>query len=146
MELKLTRVFMFDDRTVGNLYVDETLFCSTLEDKERLFWSLPNFLGKLIGTKVYSQTAIPRGRYQVVMSYSNRFKKRLPLLINVPQFEGILIHSGNTTEDTAGCILVGKIDSKKRNIVGGTSTPAITKLIALIEKATKTGKVFITIN
>lgn len=146
MELTLNRIYLYPDRTVGKLNVDGKYFCDTLEDTERLFWSLPNFLGRLIGKKIYGKTCIPRGRYRVTMAYSSRFKKRLPLLIDVPQFEGILIHSGNTVADTSGCILVGTIDKNDEKIIGGTSTPAITKLIALIEKAEKTGKVFITIN
>ena len=125
--------------------VDGKYFCDTLEDTERLFWSLSNFLGKLVGIKVQDKTAIPRGKYRVIMAYSNRFKKRLPLLLDVPQFTGILIHSGNTVQDTSGCILVGTVD-KTNNIKAGTSTPALKNLIALIEEATKKGKVFITIN
>lgn len=143
MELTLKRKLSFDDHTVGALSVDGKYFCDVLEDTERLFW---NVFGKLTGIKVYSKTAVPRGRYRVTMAYSNRFKKRLPLLINVPQFEGILIHSGNTVADTSGCLLVGTIDKKNEKIIAGTSTPAITKLVALIEKAEKTGKVYITIN
>lgn len=146
MELTLKRRLSYDDRTIGTLSIDGKYFCDTLEDTERLFWSLSNFLGKLVGIKVQDKTAIPRGKYRVIMAYSNRFKKRLPLLLDVPQFTGILMHSGNTVFDTSGCLLCGTIDPKTNNIKAGTSTPAITKLVALIEEATKKGKVYITIN
>lgn len=99
MNLLLKRDYFSDTTTIGKLYVDGIFQCYTLEDKDR---ELEN--GK---EKVYGETAIPRHTYQVIIDYSNRFKRELPLLKNVPDFEGIRIHPGNTHEDTHGCILVG---------------------------------------
>jgi hypothetical protein len=82
--------------TIGKLYVDGVDTCYTLEDIVR-----PD------GEKVYGETAIPAGRYRVVITFSNRFRRDLPLLLDVPNFEGIRIHPGNTAADTHGCILVG---------------------------------------
>ncbi len=100
MEMKLIRKFLGRDYTIGNLYIDEKYFCDTLEDQRRLL--------KVPSDKVRGQTAIPEGRYKVVITMSNRFKKPLPLLLDVPFFEGIRIHAGNTKDDTEGCILIGK--------------------------------------
>ena len=81
--------------TEGKLYLDGVYFCDTIEDEER-------------AKKVQDKTAIPKGKYSVVINMSNRFKKLMPLLLNVPNYTGVRIHSGNTSEDTEGCILVGK--------------------------------------
>lgn len=102
MKLLLKRVALRDTYTIGNLYVDSPVkFCDTLEDKVRLD-----------GVKVYGETAIPAGTYKVIITWSNRFKRKLPLLLNVPGFDGIRIHPGNTAVDTHGCILVGVNDVK----------------------------------
>lgn len=102
MKLLLKRVALRDSYTIGNLYVDSPVkFCDTLEDKVR-----PD------GVKVYGETAIPAGTYKVIITWSNRFKRKLPLLLNVPGFDGIRIHPGNTAVDTHGCILVGVNDVK----------------------------------
>lgn len=95
MKLKLQRTFKAETYTVGKLFIDGIYFCDTLEDKVR-------------DVKIKGITAIPTGKYKVQITMSNRFKKLMPLLINVPNFEGVRIHSGNTSEDTEGCILVGK--------------------------------------
>ena len=97
MKIKVKRIAFKDTYTIGKFYIDDVYFCDTLEDKVR-----PD------GVKVYGETAIPHGTYKVIMSMSNRFKKELPLIVDVPMFEGIRIHGGNTEADTHGCILVGK--------------------------------------
>ena len=143
MKLQLTRELSFDDRTIRKLYIDGKYFCDTLEDRERLFY---NALNRLTGTKIFGKTAIPTGTYDVVLRYSGRFKKVLPALLDVPQFTGILIHTGNKPEDTEGCILVGTYDHKTKTIAAGTSTPAMKKLMAKLEPASKTGKISIFIH
>jgi hypothetical protein len=99
MILTLSRIALKETYTIGKLYIDGCFFCDTLEDKYR-------DLSK--EEKVSGKTAIPYGRYKVILSMSNRFKKIMPLLLEVPKFEGIRIHSGNTDQDTEGCILVGE--------------------------------------
>lgn len=96
MTLTLTRFDQTDTRTIGNLFVNNFLECYTLEDAVRA------------GPKVPGQTAIPLGRYRVAMTFSQRFQRVLPLLLDVPNFTGIRIHAGNTDRDTEGCILVGR--------------------------------------
>ena len=94
MELSLTRKHGTIGFTHGVLAVDGAYLCDTLEDQER-------------PVKISGATAIRSGIYKVDITFSNRFKRRMPLLINVPLFEGVRIHSGNTAKDTEGCILVG---------------------------------------
>jgi hypothetical protein len=96
MKLTLKRIKFSPKSTVGELYIDDKMFCYTLEDVVR------------DGPKVSGKTAIPYGKYKVIIDYSNRFKKDMPHLLNVPGFEGIRIHSGNTSEHTEGCLLLGK--------------------------------------
>lgn len=94
MELTLYREKSTTQSTSGELHIDGKLFLYTLEDITR-------------DIKIPGQTAIPFGRYKVILNNSQRFQKRMPLLLDVPGFEGVRIHSGNTAADTEGCILVG---------------------------------------
>ena len=99
MLLEVKRLYKKDTYTIGVLMVDGEKFSDTLEDKVRDLKS---------EKKVYGETAIPAGKYKVVMSMSSKFKRVMPYLENVPQFTGIMIHPGNTIKDTLGCILVGE--------------------------------------
>lgn len=96
MELLLRREETTDGCTIGRLYVNGKFQCFTLEDPVRT------------GPKIAHNTAIPAGRYAVTITRSQRFGRMLPLLLDVPGFDGIRIHPGNTTDDTSGCILVGQ--------------------------------------
>ena len=130
MKLKLIRKYKGSEYTIGDLYINGRWFCNTLEDVVR---NLPDKCPKTpyqCKEKVYGKTAIPSGTYKVILSYSNKFKKILPELLNVPHFTGIRIHSGNTADDSLGCILVGynKVKGKVIN-----SRDAYNKLYNLIK-------------
>lgn len=101
MHLTLQRQFLKDDRTLGELLLDGQHFAWTLEDAVR-------------DRKIPNETAIPEGVYEVVVTYSNRFKKPLPLLLKVPNFEGVRFHGGNGPDDTEGCILIGEQRDEER--------------------------------
>lgn len=102
MNIALKRTEFGEEFTIGVLSIDGAFECYTLEDKVR------EVDGQPVGMwKVKGQTAIPRGRYQVIRDMSVRLKRILPLLVAVPGFAGIRIHPGNTAEDTEGCLLVG---------------------------------------
>jgi hypothetical protein len=135
MKLKVIRKEFTDLSTIGELSVNGVFECFTLEDKVRDF--------KADGTgKVYGKTAIPKGNYEVVLTYSNRFKQVMPLLLNVPYFEGIRIHPGNKNEDTHGCLLVG--NAKSKDLISNSKV-AYQKLLARIKAVSKFEKVFIEI-
>jgi hypothetical protein len=103
MLITIKRLHRTETSTIGELLVDGVFECFTLEDTER-------------EVKIKGETAIKEGKYKVIINKSNRFKRLLPLLLNVPEFEGVRIHSGNTNHDTEGCILVGQ--TKSKNFIG----------------------------
>ena len=105
MKLTLKRIALRPTYTIGKLYIDGEYFCDTCEDCVRD----TNRNGRFDESpKKYGLTAIPYGTYKVILSMSNRFKRVLPLLLDVPEFSGIRIHAGNTADDSLGCILVGE--------------------------------------
>lgn len=122
MEIKLVRGKANASFVEGKMYVDGEFECYTVEDAPR-------------DVKVYGKTAIPKGRYKVVITMSNRFKKRLPLLIGVPGFEGVRIHSGNSSKDTEGCIIVGAVNDRTDDDWVGSSKVAMSRLMPKIEDA-----------
>ena len=97
MLLQLKRDIRTIDFTLGELFINGQHFCYTVEDTERLPFE----------AKVFGKTAIPKGTYKVIIDHSNHFGKDMPHILNVPGFEGIRIHSGNTSADTEGCLIVG---------------------------------------
>jgi len=129
MKLNLKRLHKTDNSTIGELYIDGKFEAYTLEDIER-------------DTKVFGKTAIPKGTYEVIMTMSNRFKKMMPLLLNVPGYEGVRIHSGNDATQTEGCILLGT--TRSVDFIGG-SRDAIAKFYPKLEAGLKVGKVTLTI-
>ena len=107
MRLTLIRIANRPTYCIGKLYVDGVYVCDTLEDTDRGLDDKMD-VEEIKKLKVYGKTAIPTGIYPVTITYSQKFKKNLPLLLNVKGYEGIRIHSGNTDKDTLGCILVGQ--------------------------------------
>lgn len=100
IEILVKRTYLTDTYTEGKMFINGEYFCDTLEDTVRTL--------KTKADKVYGETAIPEGTYEVKMTYSNKMKRILPILLNVPFFTGIRIHAGNTADkDSLGCILVG---------------------------------------
>ncbi len=143
MELKLIRKYFTAESTVSELYINDTLFCHILEDVDRALNS--EMSRERIGwLKQFGKTAIPYGKYEIITSYSNRFKDYLPLLVNVPGYEGIRIHPGNYAKDTEGCLLPGIYDPKVVDFVGN-SRVTFAKLFEVIKKVEKQEKIFITI-
>lgn len=141
MEMLVKRIAKRSTYTIGKLYIDGKYVCDTLEDVDRgLKQSMS--LDEIKNIKVYEKTAIPTGTYKVLWTYSQKYKRSMPLLQNVPGYEGIRIHSGNGPDDTAGCILLGE-----NKVVGKVinSRNTCNKLYPIIEKACKTGNVIITI-
>ena len=119
MKLLLKRIALKEDYTIGKLYINDKYFCDTLEDAVR-------------DVKIKHKTAIPKGIYKVTLTASPRFKRILPRLHNVPEFTGVLIHRGNTIDDTSGCILVG--ENKKKGMVLN-STKYEVELVTILTKS-----------
>ena len=113
---------------LGTMHV-ETYTCQTLEDIPR-------------AVKVPGRTAIPAGRYEIAVNWSQRFLRRMPLLLNVPNFEGVRIHPGNTAADTEGCILVGLYRQDHALL---QSRPAFETVFTMIDRALEKEKVWITL-
>jgi hypothetical protein len=119
MLIVIRRLYKGEKSIIGEMTVDGIFECFTLEDVER-------------PVKINGETAIPKGTYKVIINESNRFKRQLPLLLNVPGFEGVRIHAGNTNHDTEGCILVGQTRHKE---FIGKSRKAFDKLFKKMQRA-----------
>ena len=133
MRLILKRLYLKTDYTIGKLYMDGKYFCDTLEDQVRDLTK---------ERKIPGRTAIPAGVYEIVVNVSPRFKRKLPRLLDVPGFDGILVHRGNTAEDTAGCILVGENRERGKVI---NSTRYEVQLTGILERAQEKGEITIEI-
>lgn len=140
MKLTLKRIALRPTYTIGKLYIDDIYFCDTIEDTVRDL----NKNGKFDNgeKKVHSKTAIPYGIYEIKWTYSPRFKKYTPQLMNVPSFEGIRIHAGNTSADTEGCLILGK-NKQVGKVLNSRDT--INKFYPMIKEACSNGKVTIEI-
>ena len=117
MLITVKRCIFEDDTTIGVMKFDGKFQCFTLEDAIRT-------------TKIAGKTAISKGKYKVTLNFSNRFQKVLPLIMDVPNFSGVRIHSGNTHTDTEGCLLVGNLIINNRSI--GESKNAMDKLMLVL--------------
>jgi hypothetical protein len=126
MKIEVFRKHRSPDRktTIGEWWIDGKFFCHALEDEVRA-----------PGVKIYGETAIPAGTYKVALGHSNRYKRTMPRVLNVPMFEGILIHNGANITHTHGCLLVGHWDGEHWGITN--SRPIFEKLFALMEAAMK---------
>lgn len=116
VKLTLDRAQYGKDSTVGDIYINGVWECVSLEDAVR------------DGPKIAGETAIPEGTYEILITHSPRFRRMLPLLVDVPGFDGIRIHPGNTTEDSSGCLLVGE------NVTWPDGRPFLTKSKAAFDR------------
>ncbi len=140
MKLTLKRIALRPTYTIGKLYIDDAYFCDTLEDTVRD----TNKSGKFDNgeQKIKGKTAIPYGTYEIKWTYSPRFKKYTPQLMNVPSFEGIRVHAGNTSADTEGCLILGE-NKQVGKVLNSRAT--INKFYQIIKEACSNGKVTIEI-
>ena len=115
MKITVDRLEQNDTTTIGKMYIDDEYFGYTLEDVTR-------------DEKVYGETAIDAGTYRVILTMSNRFKRVMPLLLDVPKFTGIRIHGGNTHKNTEGCILVAKRRLNSSTIQGSLERELTSKM------------------
>lgn len=132
MELNLKRTVLTEASTIGQLSIGGKFQCFTLEDRIR-----PP------GVKVAGKTAIPKGRYEIQVTHSPRFGKLMPLLVDVPGFAGIRIHSGNKAADTEGCILVGETQGK--DFIGNSRKAYKALFAKLLEASGRNEPIWLTI-
>lgn len=107
MRLTLIRIANRPTYCIGKLYIDGEYFCDTIEDVDRGLDDKMT-VEEILKKKVKGETAIPTGIYPIYLTYSPKYKKQMPLVDNVKGYSGIRIHSGNTSKDTEGCLIVGK--------------------------------------
>lgn len=132
IELSVDRMVKSELTTIGSLSINKKYFCFILEDKDRGL-NQNMSLDQIKKIKQYGITAIPAGKYRVVIVYSPHFKMRVPLLQNVPGYSAIEIHPGNTAKDTLGCLLTGYKHGQD-NITAGTSRAAFNDLMKILDK------------
>ena len=138
IKLRLERRYKGSKYTIGKLFIDDEYFCDTIEDIDRGLKSSMS-IEYIKKKKVYAKTAIPTGTYKIEMTYSNKFKRILPLLVDVKGFSGIRIHRGNTEIDSSGCIIVGE-NKVKGKVINSTRYE-----IALVNKLSNEDDIEITI-
>lgn len=134
MEIRIDRAWKKDGYTISRLFLDGERVCEALEDTDRgLRQDMP--IEEIRKRKVYGRTAIPSGRYRVIMSLSPKFGKVLPEVLDVPGFTGIRIHPGNVPGDTAGCVLPGRNTEKGKVLQSAKYTAiVIDRINAAIRK------------
>ena len=139
MELLIKRYIYNDSKTtggeannIGDFFIDGVFFCYSLEDQIRYS-----------DKKVYGKTAIPDGRYKVILTRSNRFKRIMPLLLDVPNFSGVRLHGGNTAENSHGWPLIAINTDKVK--IWGSAEKALTKKLQEFKNNTLEGEIWLTI-
>lgn len=141
MIIKIIRKEFTDTYSLGEMYINDKFFCYTMEDTDRnINEDLPTSAIKEV--KVPKRTAIPYGDYRIVLSFSKKLKRYLPLILDVPAFRGIRIHKGSTHEWSSGCVLVGMRKGKDKLL---DIVEAENKLIEILESVNKTEAIYIKI-
>nr|DAU81813.1 MAG TPA: Protein of unknown function (DUF2778) [Caudoviricetes sp.] len=133
MELNVKRIARKDGYTIGRLFINNEYFCDTLEDTDRGLKDTMQ-VNEILAKKVKAQTAIPTGKYDVILTFSPRFKRVLPLLLSVKGYEGVRVHAGNTNKDTEGCLLVGE-NKVKGQVINSRAT--LEKLMSILLECEK---------
>ena len=143
MEILLRRKEFLPDRCLGELFIDGKYFCQTLEDKDRgLLKEMSN--SEIDVIKITGSTACPSGKYRLILSYSIKLKRFLPLLLDVPRGKGVRIHKGSSPNFTSACILVGYGKNKKKNTLTGIKQ-AEEDLMKILKVANLSQPLYITI-
>lgn len=142
MEIQVNRIARKDGYTIGRMSLNGVYFCDTLEDTDRSLNAAMS-LDEILSKKRKGITAIPTGKYDVILTFSPKFKRVLPLLLNVPGYQYIRVHHGNLPSSTDGCLLVGE-NKVKGQIINSRAT--LEKLMSiLLECEKRKEKISITI-
>lgn len=142
MEIQVNRIARKDGYTIGRMSLNGVYFCDTLEDTDRGLNAAMS-VDEILAKKIKAQTAIPTGKYDVILTFSPRFKRVLPLLLNVPGYQYIRVHNGNRPDSTEGCLLVGE-NKVKGQVINSRAT--LERLMSvLLECEKRKEKIIITI-
>ncbi len=133
MEIRVKRIARKDGYTIGRMSLNEEYFCDTLEDTDRGLKSTMSE-EEILSKKRKGITAIPTGKYDVILTFSPRFKRVLPLLLNVPGYQYIRVHNGNRPDSTEGCLLVGE-NKVKGQVLNSRAT--LEKLMSILLECEK---------
>lgn len=144
MEIKIIRKEFYNDTTMGEMFINDKFFSYTLEDKDRGY-NEHTPLSQIKENKVIGSSAIPYGRYRVIMSYSIKLKRYLPLILDVPLGKGIRIHNGTGIDWTSGCPLIGFKRNGKTKLYLQEAKRAEKEIVKLLDKANKVEPIYITI-
>lgn len=136
MRVTLRRIAFKDKYTIGKVYINNKYFSDSIEDKDR---GLYDYMSEeyILEKKVKHESAIPYGMYKLLWTYSPKYKRFMPEVLDVKGFTGIRIHSGNTEEDSSGCILLG-FNKKVGKVLDSRKT--CKKFDAIIEEYYKKGE------
>lgn len=140
--ITVKRIEKSERSTISTFTIDNRFKCYCIEDKDRGLKQSDSLLW-VKAKKIFGVTAIPTGRYQVALTFSNRFKKVMPEILNVTGFSGVRIHTGNTAEDSEGCLIVGL--TKDKDFVGA-SRMAFEQLMDVLTAADRQGRIYIDIS
>ena len=140
MEILVNRRTKTKLSTISDVTIDGVFFCYGLEDVDRGLKQSDD-IDVIKTKKVFAQTAIPAGRYEIIINFSNRFQQYMPLLLNVPGFEGVRIHPGNKAANTEGCLLLGQTEGDD---FVGNSRLAYRSFLPKLRAVEKKEKIFIT--
>ena len=142
MEIKVKRKQFLNDRTIGELFIDDKFFCKTLEDTYR---GLKNTMSnaEIDKIKLVGKTACPSGRYRLILSFSIKLKRFLPLILDVPRGKGVRLHKGSGPEYTNACVLLGFKINKENRL--REYQEAEIELMKILETANKKEPLYITI-
>lgn len=133
MEIRVKRIARKDGYTIGQMSLNNEYFCDTLEDTDRGLKSTMSE-EEILSKKRKGITAIPTGEYDVILTFSPKFKRVLPLLLNVPGYQYIRVHHGNLPSSTDGCLLVGE-NKVKGQIINSRAT--LEKLMSVLLECEK---------
>ena len=131
MHIHAHRNVFTDESTISMVTVNDDFVCNLLEDTDRRLEDG--------NQKVYGRTAIPRGFYEIKMDYSPKYKRNMPHVLDVPQYEGIRIHPGNKADDTEGCLIPGYYDDTRKDWVSNSKV-AYEKLLSMMLNAWTAGE------
>lgn len=136
MEIKIVRKYKKETYTIGDVYVDNKWFSNSLEDKDRGLRD-DMTLSQIKKIKVYGQTCIPYGTYNVTVYFWPKYRKNYPLINNIKGFTGVMIHGGTNHTQTLGCPLVGENRTKGKLT---NCEKYVRKLTTMCEEAIKRGE------